>query len=162
MISTTWRWSFSVRMFRVTVRDSWSSPISFRFCLVSWEKASHIFPYSSVDTVKGLKATRETTVSNRSSLQPYSVKKRRKYFTWWSWIEAVCMRTALTEGFRQAAGKKLSQPLPCGPKASSQSENTDTLLPCDFLPPALHCHTRRIPEINITRKCPLMWLIKRA
>lgn len=80
-----------------------------------------------------------------------------EYFTWWSWLEAVCMRTALTEASQQETGKIPLQPIQRGLKASSQSGNTDTLLHCGCSPPALDCHTHRIPEIDITRKWPLIW-----
>lgn len=55
------------------------------------------------------------------------------------------MRTGLTEASQQAAGKIPSQLLQHGLKASSQSGNTDTLLHRGFSPPALDCHTHRIP-----------------
>lgn len=83
--------------------------------------------------------------------------KRSEYFTWWSWLEAVCMRTGLTEASQQETGKIPLQPVQHGLKASSQSRNTDTLLHCGCSPPVLDCYTRRIPEINITRKCTLIW-----
>lgn len=140
--STTWSWSFFFRAFRVAVRGSWLSFINVRFCFVSWEKESHIVPYSSVDTTKGL----QETWINFMSLKCCTSNTSTTYLTWWSWLKGLYMKTAMTETSQQAAGKIPSRPPRREPQASSQLENTGPLLHCSLSPPPLDYHIGRIPK----------------